>query len=96
MNTDNLVRTVTTGAQFYIDLEAMPGAGYMWEIAHPPGELELVSQDVVSISKAIGGNSTQRFLLVAHQPGDYALQFELKRKWEKKPVKTTSFSIQVL
>jgi hypothetical protein len=55
----------------------------------------VVSQEVVSISKAIGGTSTQRFTLVAHLPGNYSLVFELRRRWEKNSVKTNAFEIQV-
>jgi predicted secreted protein len=88
------IQVVHVGRQFAIDLEAIPGAGYMWEVTQHPKEIELVSQQVVSISKEIGGNSTQRFLLVARQPGNYSLAFQLKRKWEKDPVKISEFSIQ--
>ena len=95
MGEEQDVRVVQVGRRFAIDLEAIPGAGYMWELAQHPNDLELISQEVVSISKGIGGNSTQRFLLVAHQPGNYSLVFQLKRKWEKDPVKTSEFSIQV-
>jgi hypothetical protein len=66
----------------------------MWEMIGHPDKLELVSNEVVSISKEIGGNSTQRFQLVAHQPGSYSLVFGLKRKWEKEPARTNVFSIK--
>ena len=95
MSEESNVRVVRVGQQFDIDLEAMPGAGYMWEIAQPVDEIELISQKVVSISKEIGGISTQRFVLVAHQPGSYTLEFQLKRRWEKAPVRTSLFSIHV-
>ncbi len=88
------VRTVQVGRHFAVDLEAIPGAGYMWEIAQLPAGLELVSQAVVSIPPEIGGTSTQRFLLVARQPGRYDLEFRLKRRWEKEPARKSHFSIQ--
>ena len=94
MGEENSVLVVQAGQRFAIDLEAIPGAGYMWEMTGHPDELELVSNEVVSISREIGGNSTQRFLLVAHQPGSYPLVFGLKRKWEKEPVRTNVFSIK--
>jgi predicted secreted protein len=94
MSKEKDVRVVKVGQRFAIDLEAIPGAGYMWELTQPPHELELVSQEVVAISKAIGGNSTQRFSLVAHQPGNYSLAFQLKRSWEKEPARTSEFLIQ--
>ncbi len=94
MGTDNSVRMVSVGQKFSIDLEAMPGAGYMWEIPHTPAGIELLDQEVVSVSKAVGGPSTQRFTLVADQPGDYSLDFQFKRKWEKNPMKTNQVSVQ--
>ncbi len=94
MGEEPAVRVVQVGQKFTIDLEAIPGAGYMWELAQHPDKIELVDRDMVSISKGIGGNSTQRFTLVAHQPGDFTLGFVLKRRWEKKPAKNLEFSIQ--
>jgi predicted secreted protein len=93
MSDEQAVRAVQVGQPFTIDLEAIPGAGYMWELTGQPGEVELMSQEVVAISEEVGGSSTQRFTLVAHRPGSYSLEFELKRKWEKEPVKTSVFSI---
>ena len=96
MSEKDIDRVVTTGQPFAIDMEAIPGAGYMWELTQTPAGLELVSQDVVSISKAIGGNSTQRFQIVAHHPGSYSILFELKRRWEKNPLKTSRISIRAI
>ena len=95
MNEEKEVRAARIGQKFAIELEAMPGAGYMWELTGQAEALELVRQKVVSISKAIGGSSTQRFVFIARLAGDYALVFQLKRKWEKEPVKINKFSIQV-
>jgi len=94
MSEENTTLVVQAGQRFAIDLEAIPGAGYMWEMIQHPDELELLSNEVVSISKEIGGYSTQRFQLVAHHPGSYSLVFGLKRRWEKNPVKTNVFSIK--
>ena len=89
------VRYVTPGEKFTIDLEAVPGGGYLWSIAKNPNGLELISQDVLSVSKEIGGNSIQRFTLSAKLPGVFELIFELKRSWEKQSAKTAVFSIHV-
>ena len=67
MSDEEKVKEVQAGQSFAIDLEAIPGAGYMWELAGQPGEVELLNQEVVAISKEVGGSSTQRFTLVAHQ-----------------------------
>ncbi len=88
------IRAVQVGKQFAIDLEAIPGAGYMWELVATAPEIELVSQDVVKISKAIGGNSTQRFLFVAKAPGSFALEFRLKRRWEAQAARTSRILIR--
>ncbi len=83
------------GKKLTIDLEAIPGAGYMWVAAQVPQELEIVSQKIISISKAIGGNSVQRFAVIPCQAGSYSMVFELKRRWEKEAVKTHIYSIQI-
>jgi predicted secreted protein len=94
MGEEITVRLVQAGQEFAIDLEAMPGAGYMWEITQQPEELELKSQSVVSISPEIGGNSTQRFVFLVEKPGTYSLSFQLKRRWEQQPARTSLYSIR--
>jgi predicted secreted protein len=96
MNDQNLIRAVSVGQKFAVELESMPGAGYTWEIAGHPDEIELLKQEMLPVSnKTIGGPAKQRFTLVANQPGEYSLDFQLKRRWEKDPVKTSQVSIQV-
>jgi len=93
---ENFVRTAAVGEQFSIDQQALPGAGYMWEITQLSAGLEVISQEVVSISKTIGGYSVQRFVIVAHKTGDFSLVFELKRRWEKQSTQTEIFTIHVI
>ena len=90
----NIDRIVPIHKEFVIELEAIPGAGYTWELTRLPEQVKLVSQKFVSKSKAIGGTSTQRFTLVADQPGIYVLGFEYKRRWEKSSVRASEFMIQ--
>ena len=94
MSEENVIQVLQVDQEFSIDLEAIPGAGYMWEVSHQSEALVILSQDVVSISKEIGGPSTQRFILVARQPGNFSIAFDLKRRWEKDPIKTKVFLIQ--
>ena len=96
MSKEKVAQVLQVGQKFSIDLEAIPGAGYMWEVSHQSEELVILSQDVVSISKEIGGPSTQRFVIVARQPGNYSIAFELKRRWEKSSIKTKVFKIQAV
>ncbi|MDR3575949.1 MAG: protease inhibitor I42 family protein [Anaerolineaceae bacterium] len=92
---EDIVRTVTLGQKFTIDLEAVSGGGYIWHVGQISNALELIGEEVLSISKEIGGNSIQRFTLSSHQTGNYLLVFELKRSWEKQAAKTAQFTIQV-
>jgi predicted secreted protein len=88
-------RSVQVEQPFDIDLEALPGAGYMWGLSQIPNGIDLLSHEVVFVSAEVGGPSTQRFRLVAHQPGRYPLVFQFKRSWEKDPVKTTEITVNV-
>ncbi len=83
------------GKKMTIDLEAIPGAGYMWVAAQVPRELEIVSEKIIATSKAIGGNSVQRFAVMPCETGSFSMVFELKRRWEKEAVKTHIYSILV-
>jgi predicted secreted protein len=94
MVTGNIDRIVPIHKQFVIELEAIPGAGYTWELTRHPEEIRLVSRKFISTSKSVGGTSIQRFTLVAIQPGIYSLGFEYKRRWEKSSVSTSEFMIQ--
>jgi predicted secreted protein len=92
---ENTERTVSVGKPLTIDLQALPGAGYMWEINQLPPALEVLEDKVVAQSEEVGGPSLQRFILLASQPGDYSLVFGLKRKWEKEPARMKTFTIHV-
>jgi predicted secreted protein len=92
---ENTERTGSVGQPLTIDLQAIPGAGYMWEIVDSPPALEVQENKVVAQSEEVGGPSTQRFTLMPRQPGDYSLVFGLKRKWEKEPARTHTFTVHV-
>ena len=92
---ENPERTVSVGQPFTIDLQAMPGAGYMWVIDQTSPELEMQENKVVAQSEEVGGPSLQRFTLVPRHPGDYSLVFYLKREWEKESAKTKVFTVHV-
>jgi len=92
---ENTERTGAVGQPLTIDLQAIPGAGYMWEIEPPPLALEVLDNMVVAQSEEVGGPALQRFTLLPHKPGDYSLVFSLKRKWEKQSARTKIFSVHV-
>ncbi len=92
---ENTEQTGAVGQTFTIDLQAIPGAGYMWEIELPPPALEVLDNKVVAQSEEVGGPALQRFTLLLRQPGDYSLTFGLKRKWEKQSARTKIFVVHV-
>ena len=92
---ENTERTVAVGQPLTIDLQAIPGAGYMWEIEKSPPSLEVQQNKVVAQSEEVGGPSLQRFILLPSQPGDYSLVFGLKRRWEKEPARTQTITVHV-
>jgi predicted secreted protein len=92
---ENTERKAVVGQPLTIDLQAMPGAGYMWVVEQLPPELEVGEDKVIAQSEEVGGPSLQRFILIPSQPGDYSLIFGLKRKWEKESARTKTFTVHV-
>jgi predicted secreted protein len=92
---ENTERKAVVGQPLTIDLQAIPGAGYMWGIEQLPPELEVSEDKVIAQSEEVGGPSVQRFVLVPSRPGDYSLVFGLKRKWEKESTRTKEFTVHV-
>jgi predicted secreted protein len=90
-------RSASVGQSFTIDLQALPGAGYMWEIDLPGDALELAEEGVAlrAESDRVGGPALQRFTLIPRRSGDFTLVFGLKRKWEKLPARVVLFTIHV-
>ncbi len=92
---ENIERKAVVGQPLTIDLQALPGAGYMWVIEHLPPELEAGEDKVIAQSEGVGGPSLQRFVFIPAQPGDYSLVFGLKRKWEKESTRIKEFTVHV-
>jgi len=92
---ENTERKATVGQPLTIDLQAIPGAGYMWVVEQLPPQLEVSEDKVIAQSQEVGGPSLQRFVLVPSQPGDYSLVFGLKRTWEKESARTKEFTVHV-
>jgi len=92
---DNPELTGAVGQPLTIDLQAIPSAGYMWEIEPSTPALEVLDNKVVAQSQEVGGPALQRFTLLPHQPGEYSLVFGLKRKWEKQSARTKIFTVHI-
>ena len=95
MVSEDTERTASVGQPLTIDLQAIPGAGYMWVIEQSAPALEVQEDKVVAQSEEVGGPSLQRFTFLPRQPGDFSLVFGLKRKWEKESARTQKFTIHV-
>ena len=92
---ENTERKAVVGQPLTIDLQAMPGAGYMWVVEQLPPEMEVGEDKVIAQSEKVGGPALQRFILIPRQAGDYSLVFGLKRKWEKESARTKTFTVHV-
>jgi predicted secreted protein len=75
------------GDVFEIELEAIPGAGMIWEI-----DVDPKSKAIVSLVKNYwenngfqsgGGKNIQHFVFSALAVGEAKIIFRLKRSWEK-------------
>jgi Chagasin family peptidase inhibitor I42 len=75
---------VAAGEPLELHFEAQPGSGAMWQApAPPPGNCEVTAAGVRSgAGEGIGGPADQVFVVVCREPGEYTLEFALKRSWE--------------
>ena len=72
----------SAGQALTIALDAIPGAGVMWQTPAAPDGCTLVLADTVASGPGVGGQASQRFVLTCSQAGEHHLHFELKRPWE--------------
>lgn len=72
----------TAGQALTIKLDAIPGAGAMWQTPSAPAGCSLVLADTVPSGPGVGGTASQHFVLTCSQAGEQHLRFELKRSWE--------------
>jgi predicted secreted protein len=83
------------GDQFEVTLQGMPGAGYEWQLQSDTDGVELVSQQRTPSTATMGGPLEQRFVLKPKKPGDYVLQFGLKRAWEPEAESSETYQVHV-
>lgn len=77
------------GDEFDVRLEAIPGAGYRWQLGSlPDGVTHIGSESHQRAAAAPGDPSEQVFRFRADRPGQFTLRFELKRPWESSAVRT--------
>lgn len=87
--------TVSVGAPFAVELGSVPSTGYTWEAEVLPAGVQLLgSESVPPASGAPGDGGRQVFHLRAQQAGRYPLQFQLKRRWERDPIRTQTIDVE--
>lgn len=74
----------TPGQPLLLALEALPGAGLLWQAPPPPPGCTLVEAGAVPAGAGTGGPAEQRFVLTAATAGTLTLRFERRRPWESR------------
>jgi predicted secreted protein len=71
-----------------LSLAETPGSGYLWTMGDLPRGLEEIDRRFEGSSEAdvVGGSGRRIFRLRASTPGEYELEFRLKRPWEEEPL----------
>lgn len=88
--------TAQPGREFEVQLQGMPGAGYSWQLESGAENVEVVQAErVASPSGALGAASQERFVLKAHEVGDFVLTFGLKRPWEAESENSETVHVHV-
>lgn len=75
------------GEEIHLALEAMPGAGYVWEVVDGD-DVELVRRETARPAPdAIGASTEQVLVLMPRSAGKHSVTLCLKRPWEREAVR---------
>lgn len=83
------------GEALEIALDAMPGAGVLWQPPAAPAGCTLTEADMQRAGSGTGGAMRQRFVLTCDGPGQHCLRFDYKRPWEDTVRARQSVTVQV-
>lgn len=91
---DEVVSAV--GRIFSIELPEPATSGYVWSLATLPPELHLVKEQrqTPAVWKP-GAGLRHTFQIKAFKPGQYKLDFHLKRSWDPKSVNVKTVNVHV-
>lgn len=94
--------SVPVGETLRIELETVPTAGYVWQIAEKPGFLELIGENTRATNPALqeqpgftGGNHYMSFDLKASAPGTGVVKLTEGRPWESDEPASDTFDVTV-
>jgi inhibitor of cysteine peptidase len=96
---DGTVIHLTVGSRLVIRLEALPGAGYGWQIAGTiPPILRTLGQPVFEPSPhgEVGGPTMQVYEYLASASGSGKLELDYRRPWEKERPAERTFRVTVV
>jgi predicted secreted protein len=74
--------SIVAGETLSLELEAVPGGGYVWSPASVEPTATLEALPIRPDRRSVGGTAIQAFRFRAETPGVYALRFVLTRPWE--------------
>jgi predicted secreted protein len=81
---------------FTISLESTPSTGYSWAAEYDASAIELPHEPEFKLkSTAFGGGGVESFNFCAKKKGETILRMKYQRPWEKVPVETREFRIQI-
>jgi predicted secreted protein len=86
------------GEEFELSFEAMPGAGFAWQVEFPTEgvkHVDLLKSEWVPDLKKAGGPAGQRFRFRALSPGRITLEFTYGRRWEASPAERRLIAVEV-
>ncbi len=82
------------GEPFAIELESLPGAGYVWNL-HVKGQALHLVKTEHEVPSWIGGAVVDRFTFEPVAPGEALIVAELKRPWESTVLERVTFHVSV-
>jgi len=80
--------------RFALELPAMPGAGYKWEVEFDSSNLSLVGETQKPAGN-VGGNNVQCFEFEALSAGKAVVNATYKRRWESQALEKKVFNVTI-
>lgn len=96
------IREVKLGEVFTVVLQEIASTGYRWEFNSAEHfnllKIDILTPDLQGRHVPVGGSITMVYSLQGRVPGQYALEFAMRRSWEKNsnPIETYREIIIVL
>lgn len=89
--------SVKCGDKFKIEVESNPSTGYKWHVLFFNEDiLKLTSSEFESkLTDQIGSSGRELFNFEAKKEGKTSIQIVCKRNWEKQPIKSNEYFVNV-